>query len=334
MYQLGAFAPFQWAARDKILILTYHRFSREAHPHKISAGEFAAHLKYLNNHNRVLPLTDVIEYLQNGKTLPSNTTAITIDDGYADAYEIAFPLLKKNQMPATVYAVTGFLDGKCWLWTDLMRYILAHTEKENIAIGFENDKIESVLRDDLQRLEIAGRINSRLKKIPDDLKDKKLREIAALLAVEIPEKPVKDYAPLSWNGAREMEAENVRIESHSVSHPILTNIAADDLDFELKNSKKRLEEFLERNVEHFCYPNGSLNENVQNAVKNAGYKSATTTNYGFNVGQINRFLLNRIDAPAAIANFAQSVSGFEALRQQFQAAPYKNLPKLKFKARK
>jgi len=85
----------------------------------------------------------------------------------------------------------------------------------------------------------------------------------------------------------------------------------------LKNSKHRLEEVLERKVEHFCYPNGLLNENVQKAVKDAGYKSATTTNYGFNTRQRNRFLLARIDAPAAIANFAQSVSGFEAFRQRF-----------------
>lgn len=317
MYRLGAFAPFQWAMRDKVLILMYHRFSREPHPHKISAGEFAAHLEYLGNHNRVLSLSEVVEYMQNGKTLPPNTVVITIDDGYADAYDIAFPLLKKKQTPATIYAVTDFLDGKCWLWTDLMRYVLTHTKKENIAIRFENDKIECVFADDWQRLEIAGRINSRLKKMPDELKDKKIAEIAASLAVEVPEKPGKDFAPISWEQGREMDAANVRLESHTVRHPILTNITADDLDFELRNSKKRLEEFLERNVEHFCYPNGSLNKNVQNAVRNAGYKSATTTNYGFNAGQTNSFLLNRIDAPTAIANFAQSVSGFEAFRQRF-----------------
>src|SRR5688572_30196720 len=260
MYQIGVFAPFQWAMRDKVLILTYHRFSRETNPLKTSAGEFAAHLEYLSNHNRVLDLSEAVEYLQNGKTLPPNATVITIDDGYADAYEIAFPLLKKHQMPATVYAVTDFLEKKCWLWTDLMRYILSHTEKENIAICFENDKIESVLSDELQRLKLAGRVNSLLKKMPDDLKDKKLAEIAASLAVEIPEKPARDFAPLSWENVREMDAENVRCESHTVSHPILTRVGADDLDFELKNSKKRLEEFLEREIEHFCYPNGSLSE--------------------------------------------------------------------------
>jgi hypothetical protein len=84
----------------------------------------------------------------------------------------------------------------------------------------------------------------------------------------------------------------------------------------LKNSKKRLEEILDRQVEHFCYPNGSLNENVWKAVENAGYKSATTTNYGFNEKHANQFLLNRIDAQSGAANFAQSASGFEALRQK------------------
>src|SRR5688572_24374787 len=255
MYNLGVFAPFQWAVRDKVLVLTYHRFSREPHPFKTSAGEFAAHLKYLSNHNRVLGLSEGIEFLQNGKTLPHNATVITIDDGYADAYEIAFPLLKKYQMPATIYVVTDFLDGKCWLWTDLTRYILLRAEKENIAICFEDDKIESVLSDEMQRLKLAGRINSRLKKMPDDLKNKKLIEIALSLGVEIPEKPPLDFAPLSWKNVREMEAEDVRCESHTVSHPILTQVGADVLDFELKNSKHRLEEVLERKVEHFCYPN-------------------------------------------------------------------------------
>ncbi len=317
MYRLGAFAPFQWANRDKVLILMYHGFSREPHPHKISASEFDAHLDYLGKHHRVLPLSDVIDFLQNGKTLPPNTAVITIDDGYADAYDIAFPLLKEKQTPATVYAVTDFLDGKCWLWTDLMRYVLLKTESKNISIGFENELIEAALGDDLQRLETAGRINSRLKKLPDDLKDKKIADLARSLGVEIPAKPSGDFAAITWEQAREMDAANVRIESHTVQHPILTNIAGGRLDVELKSSKKRLEEMLDRPVENFCYPNGSFNENVKNAVENAGYKSATTTNYGFNDRQMNRFLLNRIDARAAIANFAQSASGFEAFRGQY-----------------
>lgn len=314
-YDLGAFAPFHWANRDKVLILTYHRFSRGDDPSKISASEFAAHLEYLSKNSRVLPLADAIDSLQTGKSLPPNATVITIDDGYADAYEIAFPLLKKFDLPATVYAVTDFLDGKCWLWTDLMRFVLLETGNDSVKISFYGeDECEVGLQDRKQRLDIASRINSRLKKLPNEQKEIKIKEIANALNVEIPAIPTAEFAPFNWEQACEMDAENVRIESHTATHPILTNVPEKDLEFELNVSKKRLEEILDRRVEHFCYPNGSFNETVWQAVKSANYKSATTTNYGFNGKSANPFLLKRIDAQGTIANFAQSASGFEALR--------------------
>ena len=314
MFKTGAFAPFHLLNRSKVLILTYHRFSREAHPQTISAAEFSAHLEYLEKHNRVLPLAEVVENLQNGKALPPNTAVITIDDGYSDAYEIAFPILKKRNMPATVYGVTDFIDGKCWLWTDLMRFVLTRTKAEKIDVEFENERIEGVLKGNEQKSEIAGRINSFLKKMPNDEKTKKIAEIAVSLGVEIPGTPTEEYSAINWQNAQEMDAANVRIESHTVRHPILTNIAADELEFELKTSKSRLEEMLGRKAENFCYPNGTFNETVKTAVKNAGYRSAVSTRYGFNDGQENFYSLRRIDAPAGIANFAQSVSGFEAFR--------------------
>jgi peptidoglycan/xylan/chitin deacetylase (PgdA/CDA1 family) len=317
MYNLGAFAPFRLANREKVLILTYHRFSREKNAHTISSAEFAAQLEYLNKNNRVLSLSDTIDCLENGKSLPPNTTVITIDDGYSDAYEIAFPVLKKFKMPATLYVVTDFLDEKCWLWTDLMRYVLLKTESDSVKIEFEGeDKIESELGGETQRLETASRINSRLKKMPNEQKEAKIKEIAESLNVEIPPLPTEEFSPVSWQQAREMDAENVKIESHTATHPILTNICKKQLDFELKTSKMRLEEILDREVGHFCYPNGSFNENAQKAVEKAGYKSAVTTDYGFNEKHSNRFLLKRIDAQSNIANFAQSVSGFEAIKQK------------------
>ena len=318
MYNLGAFAPFRWAMRDKVLILTYHRFSREPNPSKISRAEFAAHLEYLSRSHNVLSLDEAVEYLQNEKTLPANSTVITIDDGYADAYEIAFPLLKKFRMPAVIYAVTDFLDRKCWLWTDLMRYVLTETASEKVEARFGEEAFESDLKGKNQRLETAGRINSRLKKMPNEEKSAKIKEIAENLKVEIPDMPTAEFAAFGWKEARAMDAENVRIESHTVTHPILTRISAKDLEFELKASKTRLEEMLSRPVENFCYPNGSFDEKVRIAAESAGYKSATTTRYGFNENEKDLYLLNRIDAVSGIANFAQSASGFEAVRQKIR----------------
>lgn len=318
-YNLGGFAPFQWANREKILILMYHRFSREKNPFKISGEEFAAHLEYLSKRNRVLSLAETLDYLKNGEKLPPNTTVLTIDDGYADAFEIAFPILKKFNLPATLFVVTDFVDGKCWLWTDLMRYILNATAREFFRVEFENgERIEMNLTGETQSLELAGRVNSRLKKMSNERKEAKIREIAETLAVKIPELPTDEYAPISWRQAREMDANNLKIESHTVTHPILTNINEQQLGFELQNSKSKLEMILNRKSEHFCYPNGSFDEIVRQAVENNDYKSAVTTDYGFNDAGENPFTLKRIDARAAIENFAQSVSGFEALRKKLR----------------
>ena len=319
VYNIGGFAPFHLINRDKILILMYHRFGREAHPYKTSAAEFSAHLEYLKKHHRVLSLTEILEALENNRSLPPNSVAITIDDGYLDTFEIAFPILKKFKVPAVLFAVTDFLDAKCWLWTDFMRFILTQTPEKICSIEWSAyDKVETVLTGELQRLEIAARLNSHLKLLPDEQKEAKIKQIAEKLSVEIPPLPPPEFAPISWRQAQEMDANNLKIESHTVTHPILTNITQTRLDFELQKSKKRLEEVLNKSVEIFCYPNGTLNETVWQSVKNNNYKCAVTTTYGFNEKQENPFLLKRISAQNGIVDFAQSVSGFEAIKGKFR----------------
>lgn len=295
----------------------YHRFSRLPKPYKTSGKEFEQHLAYLVKYNTVLSLDEVLEARTTGDELPPNPTVITIDDGYSGVYDIAFPLLQKYRMPATLYAITDFLDGKIWVWTDLMRFLLLESDAGFFSYEHPNgEKVETELKNNLQKLEVAGLVNSILKKLPEREKKFRIKEIAESLEVEIPGKPPKKFAPITWQQAREMDKNGIRIESHTVTHPILPNIGEDQLEFELRQAKNRLEKILERKVRHFCYPNGSLDEKVQEAVEKAGYKSAVTTEYGFNNGRTDPYLLKRIDASPNIANFAQSVSGFEHLRQR------------------
>jgi peptidoglycan/xylan/chitin deacetylase (PgdA/CDA1 family) len=319
IYNLRGFAPFHWASRDNVLILTYHRFSEEKHPFKISSEEFATHLEYLKKNNHVLSLNEIVKSLEKDEKLPPNSVAITIDDGYADAYEIAFPVLKSFDFHATLFAITDFVEGKIWLWTDKMRYVLLETKNDFLRVEFGNyDTIEKDLTDEIQRLKLADKVNSILKKLPNEEKESKILEIAESLNVEIPETPTAEFAALTWEMAREMDAGNLKIESHTVTHPILTNIDEKQLDFELQISKERLENHLEKSVETFCYPNGAFDEKVRQAVEKADYKCAVTTRYGFVKTVENKFLLNRIDAQNDIVDFAQSVSGFEAVKEKLR----------------
>ena len=168
--------------RRKVLILTYHRFSKSEHPYRISEKEFEAHLTYLAKHNNVLSLDEVVDAKRSGDELPPNTTVITIDDGYHDAYDVAFPLLEKFRIPATLYTITDFVDGKVWLWTDLMRYLLLESEAGFFSYEHPNgEKVESALEDYEQKTEVAGRVNAILKKLPEEEKTYRIKEIAESL---------------------------------------------------------------------------------------------------------------------------------------------------------
>lgn len=316
LYETGAFAPFHRFNRNRILILTYHRFGETETSFAVSRRQFAAHLAYLTKYRKVLSFDEISERLQNGEKLPENAAIITIDDGYRDAYEIAFPLLKKFAAPATLFAVTDFIDGKIWVWTDKMRFIAARmkTEKSTIEIGTERIELENKTAD---KIFLSGsKANSVLKKMPDAEKDREIECIARELKVEMPDLPPETSAPLSWTQAREMETGGVSFQSHTVTHPMLTQVGENRLNFELNESKQKLEEILQKKINAFCYPSGVFDEKVWQAVKQNDYKCAVTTRYGFNTENANRFLLNRIDAQPDAVHFAQSVSGFEDFRQK------------------
>lgn len=313
-YKAGGFLPFHWANGGKFLILTYHRFSEAPDPFRVSRSEFEAHIKYLKAHFNILPLSEISANLTEGKPVTANTAAVTIDDGFADAYEIAFQVLKQHEVPATLFVITDFLDGKMWMWTDKMRFVMANTAFDKLDIMVGGHQIEHVLNNVNERFMAADRVNASLKKMSDETKEIEIRRIAKEMEVEIPVLPTKEYAPISWEQATEMDRSGVNIESHTVTHPIMTNISSEQVSEELTVSRARLRQELNRDSELFCYPNGSLNEEVSRAVKDAGYRAAVTTRYGFNTADIDPFLLNRINAQANIIEFAQSVSGFEAFR--------------------
>lgn len=311
----GAFAPFRLANRAKVLILTYHRFSAHEEPDKTSAQAFAEHLEYLTQHYRILPLSEIADCLATGRTLPPSTAAITIDDGYRDFYDVAFPLLLKQRVPATIYVATDFVDQKSWLWTDKLRFLTARTPASEVVAVLKGRTQRFTLTDRLSRLRAADKINSILKTLPNDQKEDTIKRIAATLDVLVPPLPPPEFGALNWAQARELDAEGIEIGSHTVTHPILPNVLDDEtLQFELATSKTRLEEMLGRQIPLFCYPNGRSDARVQRATASAGYRCAVTNLSGMNTAHTPLLALRRICPQPDLAHFVQSTSGFEQWR--------------------
>jgi len=114
---------------------------------------------------------------------------------------------------------------------------------------------------------------------------------------EAPE-PMMDAAQV-----REWLAAGHDLGSHTRTHPHLTQLPPDKAREEIAASKKKLEDLFGRPIDHFCYPFGDWNEAVRDLVREAGYRTACTTESGVNDERTSPFALKRFTARYASRNW-------------------------------
>lgn len=108
-----------------IPILCYHRFGPKKDKMVVSAEDFSEQMHYLrDNGYRVIPLSDLIDFFKGEKPLPKQAVVITIDDGYKSSYEVAYPILKRFNFPATIFVYSDFVGaGDAMSWKDMREMI-------------------------------------------------------------------------------------------------------------------------------------------------------------------------------------------------------------------
>ena len=111
----------------------------------------------------------------------------------------------------------------------------------------------------------------------DDKKWALIDKLSRATGVTIPDEPTSGYDAVTWEHIKEMADIGVEIGSHTMNHPILSQIDTKDILPEVSDSKRKIEERLERQIQSFCYPNGrtkDITSEVVGAVKSSGYKCA------------------------------------------------------------
>jgi peptidoglycan/xylan/chitin deacetylase (PgdA/CDA1 family) len=93
------------------------------------------------------------------------------------------------------------------------------------------------------------------------------------LAAEAEAHP-EELSTHSWERLRELADRGVEIGSHTCSHPHLPRLGDDELDRELRESRRRLEDELRRPCRFLAYPFGDEDGRVRAAARRAGYEAA------------------------------------------------------------
>jgi peptidoglycan/xylan/chitin deacetylase (PgdA/CDA1 family) len=83
-------------------------------------------MQYLKEEFSVISLPQYLNSLVNGESFPSDTVILTFDDGFQNFYEVAYPILKKHQLPATCFVITSkveSIDGAFMHWEQLQELV-------------------------------------------------------------------------------------------------------------------------------------------------------------------------------------------------------------------
>jgi peptidoglycan/xylan/chitin deacetylase (PgdA/CDA1 family) len=224
---------------------------------------FEAHMAQLAKHHRVISLAKAVAELRSGKDLPADSVAITFDDGYESVYTIAYPVLKKYGLPATVFLVTDWIGGEVLSWWQHFREMIAKADfsvvkPADVARVLELDLAETfppAEGDVVSRTRFCIHLEPMLWHMPDDTRLDKLSQLQDLLF------PGGDFTAdvgrvLTWAQVREMAGHQIEFGSHTETHVNIPFADTVTIEKEIADSKKKIEDKIQREVTGFAYPYG------------------------------------------------------------------------------
>jgi len=292
LLERGGLSLLRWVHRREFGILMFHSFS----PSNRSNVETIC--SYLTRHFEPVSLSQVASASKRGDVLPANAITVTVDDGYRNFLEHGHPIFRRHRIPTTAYVVSGFADGRCWLWCDQVTFALEHTPKRSLEVELNGTIYQLQIISAAQRIAAAETLVDALKNVPNDMRARFVTGLGTLCDVDVPCQAPAHCRAMTWDDLRAAAAEGVEIGCHTESHPILSRITnPEHLRREIWGSKELIEKHLRREVRHFCYPNGrdvDISDAAVDVVRQAGYVTATTTNFGLNTKSSDHIRLRRL----------------------------------------
>lgn len=224
---------------------------------------------YRDNNYRFVSLDEVAAILESGKRTKSPFVCFTFDDGYADNYEAAYPIFKKYNCPFAIYITTDFPDQKAIIWWYVLEDILM--QHDTIRLGDGNEYRCKTLE---EKNETFRFFHKKINQLDPRRIESTFNDWFSGYDFSFVQKG-KDLS-LTPEQIQILASDSLcTIASHTVSHPLLTNLTEEQQAGELTESKYKLEQLIHKPVNHFAYPFGNHDDNSIRIAEQADYKTAT-----------------------------------------------------------
>lgn len=305
------------AYRHELTIVMYHGIIRSPLVVTdwcfVDENSFRMQIEYLKSHFEIISLSEAVGRMRNGG-IKRPTAVITFDDGYQNNFDVGFPILCKEKIPATIFLATGLIDTNDTVWHCRLNIALSQTRRPIIERnGFKFDLSTLNLR-----AKASAAIQENLKRLPHPQLMAAIRDIILELDGD-PDCSISASSPygmLNRNAIAEMVASGlIEFGAHTHQHAILSRLSEEERFKEIRQSVHMVHELTGRPCRCFSYPNGRTEDYDSKSIdhlKTCGIQMAVTTTSGPNNRTTPVMELRRygIGADLPISGFQLTVGHF------------------------
>ncbi len=244
-----------------------------------SRDAFREQMQLLERHYRPVSLDYIMNFVRAQGELPNRAVAVTFDDGYADNFEIAAPILNEVGIPATFYIIVECAALGKLPWPARLRFSFRTTKKGRWS---ETPGRAWTLQDRDGREDAYLHACDECCKLAGQAQEEYVARIELDLGAQVPDE--SGALMMNYEQIRGLIRQGHSVGSHTMTHPNLAHVSLPEARVELAESKRNLEQQLNLPVRHFSYPCPALPPNWTEATaeesRKAGYETAVTTDSG------------------------------------------------------
>lgn len=330
---IGLFALCRRITRKQLRILCYHGVWLGDQPHfgdclYMAPQTFEKRVAMLlRTGYPVLTLGAAVEGLRRG-TLPDAAVVITIDDAWYGTFRHMVPVLQESGLPATLYVTTYYALKRRPVLNVLISFMVARAARLPALDELVPEINAGAAAPGVLPTEYASELAARVDALPTlEARWEAIERVASALGADLATIVSERWFDLmTEDELRATDSAGIDIQLHTHSHRMHGFDRARVRD-ELERNRTELARILGRDgqlLDHFCYPSGMYDPSIYSVLREAGVRSATTTEFGLNPPDSNPLALKRIldcqsmtdlDIEARLSGFWSLLSG---LRRRLQ----------------
>lgn len=283
---------------SELYISMYHytrdlKHSRYPEIKGLDVNLFREQIAFMKSNFNIVAMEQVLEAISTKEKLPEKALLLTFDDGYADNYNVAMPILEE-------YGVQGsfFIPGKTFTTHQLLdvnkiHYVLASANIYNLVEDLKKEmdyyrgqEFQYASTEELfAKYAVASRFDIKetvfVKQMLQTVLPEKLRNIISskLFAkyVGVTEEQLAYELYMSEEQIRTMKRHGMFIGIHGYDHYWLGNLPVEQMENDISLALDALDEFVDRKQWVMNYPYGNYNKDVLAYISKQGACLGLTT---------------------------------------------------------